>query len=162
MTTKTKTITKTVFLEHELPLMTHELSRMEIKSKIRRVWQMSLPKGWRLYVSNCPMKARTPRTANDQRTRHRRDRAQQHKASIYEEHHGQCEMCHRQMKQRQLQLHHLLPMERYPELAGRRDNLMLLCPKCHDEVHKNPFLNSRLMVAAACRMKIDLTERFER
>lgn len=127
---------------------------------IRKVWHMALPRGWRVYLSNCPMKARTPATKSQRKEHCLRNHGQRHKASIYEEHGGCCEMCGTPMKQRQLQLHHVLPLERYPELASRRENLMLLCPKCHDEVHKNPFLNSRLMTAAASKLGIDLTEKY--
>lgn len=99
----------------------------------------------------------------EQQRRKRNNRAHSHKAkdSLYRRQKGRCAVCGKPFRQSQMQCHHLLPQNRYPELGSVRDNMALVCPTCHLEIHNNPFLNSRLMVAAACRMKIDLTERYE-
>ena len=101
-------------------------------------------------------------TAHQKQEHTLRKYAQRHKEPMYKERGGRCEMCGCERKQSKLHLHHILPLERYPELAARRENLMLLCPDCHTEVHQNPFLNSRLMVKAACKMKVDLAEKYEK
>ena len=82
------------------------------------------------------------------------------KPKMYEEQGGCCPICGKPFKQSEMQLHHVLPLERYPELGSSRDNLLLVCPACHQEIHRNPFLNSRLMVERACRLGIDLSQRY--
>ena len=92
----------------------------------------------------------------------RNNRAHAHKAkdALYRRQKGRCKVCGRPFAPRTMQCHHLLPQSRYPELGSVRENIALVCPDCHLEIHNNPFLNSRLMVEAACRMGIDLKERY--
>lgn len=140
---------------------------MTINDTIRRVWQMTLPKGWRLYLANCPMKPRVPRTTGDAdaelRRMKRNGRVHAHKAkdALYRRQKGCCYVCGQHFETYQMQCHHLLPQNRYPELGSVRENMALVCPACHKEIHDNPFLNSRLMVQTACRLNVDLTKRYE-
>jgi 5-methylcytosine-specific restriction endonuclease McrA len=47
-----------------------------------------------------------------------------------------CKECKRYGKRRQAeQVHHINPLEEYPELILTNDNLISLCTKCHDKMH---------------------------
>jgi 5-methylcytosine-specific restriction endonuclease McrA len=90
-----------------------------------------------------------------------REFAKKYKEKIYPEYDGRCQLCSHKIDKEVMQMHHILPLERYPELFDRTENLLMVCPECHIEIHLNPFLNSRLMVEAACKMNIDLSKRYK-
>ena len=60
-----------------------------------------------------------------------------------------------------MELHHVLPLARFPELGQSIRNGIMLCHKCHKEVHCNPWRNIELMKAKAEELGIDLTERYK-
>ena len=43
-------------------------------------------------------------------------------------------------------IHHILPRNTYPELAGCRENLIFICEECHKRIHQNPYINLPMMV----------------
>lgn len=45
-----------------------------------------------------------------------------------------CQCCGEQDKK--LQVHHILPLSRYPELSCDSSNMICLCKECHDRYHK--------------------------
>jgi 5-methylcytosine-specific restriction endonuclease McrA len=55
-----------------------------------------------------------------------------------------CAICGKKIY-RKAQLHHVLPYTFFPEYETDIRNIMLLCVKCHNEVHRNPYINIRLM-----------------
>lgn len=70
-------------------------------------------------------------TAIYQTTKWRRKREQILKRDKY-----QCTICKRYGKMRQAAVvHHIKPLQEYPELAWDDDNLTSLCRKCHEMVH---------------------------
>lgn len=83
------------------------------------------------------------------------------KPSLYHEQQGCCALCGKPMLQRSLQIHHVLPIERSPELGSVRKNLLLVCPDCHRELHQNPVLAQRTMQQAADTLGIDWRARYE-
>ena len=60
-----------------------------------------------------------------------------------------------------MELHHVLPWARFPELRASSRNMLLLCHNCHKEIHCNPFLNIRLMEQKAAELGINLKERYD-
>jgi len=48
-------------------------------------------------------------------------------------------LCQRCLKRRRLQpantVHHIKPLDKYPELALVMDNLISLCSTCHNQIH---------------------------
>ncbi|MGX8696365.1 MAG: HNH endonuclease [Prevotella sp.] len=60
-----------------------------------------------------------------------------------------------------MEAHHTLPVCRFPELIDDLENIMMLCHRCHKEVHINPFKNVQLMKAKTREMGIDLKERYD-
>ena len=61
----------------------------------------------------------------------------------------------------QMELHHILPVARFPELWDDRRNLVALCHGCHKEIHRNPWANIRMMEAKAAEFGLDLSERYD-
>ena len=73
-----------------------------------------------------------------------------------------CRECSRYGKtQAAEQVHHINPVEIYPELALVNDNLVSLCTGCHDKMHNR---NDRTLTAAGMiwvnRIKDRIRERF--
>ena len=60
-----------------------------------------------------------------------------------------------------MELHHVLPLARFPELGQSIRNGIMLCHKCHKEVHCNQWRNIELMKAKAEELGIDLKERYD-
>lgn len=60
-----------------------------------------------------------------------------------------------------MELHHVLPWGRFPELRGRRANIALLCHNCHREIHCNPWRNIEMMKAKAAELGIDLKVKYD-
>ena len=83
------------------------------------------------------------------------------KGKLYERCQGVCPHCGQHYDIRQMELHHVLPWSRFPELRGMKRNMLLLCHHCHKEVHINPWLNIQLMRAKAQELQIDLNERYK-
>lgn len=57
-----------------------------------------------------------------------------------------------------LELHHILPRVKFPQLVDMEENIMVLCHDCHKEIHCNPFLNAALMERKAAELHVDLTQ----
>ena len=66
-----------------------------------------------------------------------------------------------QFPYKELELHHILPLARFPELGQSIRNGIMLCHKCHKEIHCNPWRNIQLMKEKAEELGIDLSERFD-
>ena len=57
-----------------------------------------------------------------------------------------CEMCGYGLG---LTAHHVLPISLFPQYASDLNNVKVLCDDCHNKVHKDPFLDSRMQLATA-------------
>lgn len=71
---------------------------------------------------------------------------------------GQCEMCG---CKEHLNIHHILPYGRFPEFLNDTRNAMVVCPKCHKEIHDNPFIMCDMIRKKAEELNIDYLERYE-
>jgi len=109
-------------------------------------------------VSNCTVKKRVScgytRNTSEARVVYRAKR------KLYDEHNGQCQHCGCKVEMRKIELHHILPCSRFQELQGDERNMLLLCHRCHKEIHCNPFLDIKLMEAKAKELGINLHERY--
>ena len=99
-------------------------------------------------------------TDKQRRQRNHMANCHEKKPSLYAAGGGKCHICGQPYKQRQLQIHHVLPMERFPELGSTRANLVLVCPHCHRELHNNPVLASNEMDRVATSLNIDWRARY--
>jgi len=46
-------------------------------------------------------------------------------------------------------------------MRARKANMVLLCHRCHKEVHCNPWKNIQMMQKKAAELDVDLKERYE-
>lgn len=49
-----------------------------------------------------------------------------------------CELC--DCNTERLQMHHLYAVSEFPDKALEQNNTMLVCERCHQRIHNNPFL----------------------
>ena len=78
------------------------------------------------------------------------------KGQMYDKQQGVCPHCGQKYEMRTMELHHILPWGRFPDLRTTRRNLLLLCHTCHKEIHCNPWKNIEMMKAKAEELGIDL------
>lgn len=119
----------------------------------KRTWRLL---GLYFTVSNCSIKKRQNR---DLAHKKKNFRWKQH---LLERQGGTCPHCGTPLTDHDAQLHHILPFDRFRDLADDERNMTALCHQCHKEVHCNPWLNIRLMEQKATELGIDLSERYER
>lgn len=72
-----------------------------------------------------------------------------------------CNLCGQEMDYRLAELHHVLPVSRFPELRFHPDNAIMLCRECHKAIHTNPFLNARMQSEKAQELHINLTYTYD-
>lgn len=114
--------------------------------------------GLNFYVSNCRMKKRRRRDYLDSRYRWIFEEL---KEKLYTRQDGKCPHCGMEFEKHEMEMHHILPVGRFPELQMSIRNTMLLCHQCHQEVHMNPFKNIKMMEQKAVEMQIDLHDRYD-
>lgn len=128
-----------------------------------RPWRKGWAKKWHLwglyfYVSNCRMKKRPIRDLMYKDNV--KDILVKNKHKLYERQEGKCPHCGLPFEYDDLEMHHILPISRFPELGQSIRNGIMLCHRCHKEVHCNPYLNIQMMEDKAAEMGINLTERY--
>ena len=128
----------------------------------RRWWKRSFKLlSGHLYItfSNCRVKKR-PSCCDHRCSQRVIDNMRDIKGKLYAANGGICPECHQHHEIRNMELHHVLPWGRFPELRAKKANLMLLCHDCHREVHCNPWRNIELMKAKAEELGVKLEERY--
>ena len=56
-----------------------------------------------------------------------------------------CFQCKIKLENKDLQCHHKIPVLKRPDLAFKKDNIILVCTKCHRNIHiSHPELNNKL------------------
>jgi hypothetical protein len=110
------------------------------------------------YVSNIPLKRRPLRWFKD--GGFAKDIKDKNKEKLYKRQEGRCAICGEAVEAEKIELHHVLPHCRFPELRFSIRNSVLLCHGCHKEVHMNPFLNIRMMEAKAAELGVDVEGRY--
>jgi hypothetical protein len=128
----------------------------------RKTWKKTIRifRGW-FYItfSNCKVKKR--HASGYDRSGQLAWNMRDIKGKLYERCQGVCPHCGQHHDISQMELHHVLPWARFPELRGKKRNMLLLCHHCHKEVHINPWLNIQLMLAKAQELGINLNERYQ-
>ena len=112
-------------------------------------------------IANCRIKKRDWRDAERQYGETACRNVRDIKNKMYQKQNGCCPMCGKHFDYRMMENHHVLPWGRFPELRMKRRNMLLVCHKCHREIHCNPWLNIRLMKEKAAELGIDLKERYD-
>lgn len=128
----------------------------------RRTWKKTIriARGW-FYItfSNCRVKKRD--TCGYSTSGEFAHKLRDIKEKLYKKCDGVCPHCGQHHDISFMEIHHVLPWARFPELRGTKRNMMLLCHHCHKEVHINPWLNIQLMRAKAEELNINLNERYQ-
>jgi CRISPR/Cas system Type II protein with McrA/HNH and RuvC-like nuclease domain len=122
-------------------------------------------KSWHVFgiyftISNCRVKKRI--TCGYQRNSHDVKKLLKIKQQLYEQAEGKCPHCGKEFDIKVMEMHHILPYSRFTDLGLDIRNLILLCHKCHKEIHCDPYLNIRLMEEKAQELGINLDERYNR
>lgn len=125
-----------------------------------RTWKWSIKiAGLWLTLSNVPVKKRNSRKVGDRynidSTYRMRDIRREVKAAQGD----RCPMCGEMSEQ--MELHHILPVARFPELWDDRRNCMALCHDYHKEIHCNPWANIRMMEEKAAELGLDLGAKYD-
>ena len=81
---------------------------------------------------------------------------------LYRRNSGCCEMCHQHFEKGDMQMHHILPFAVFPELARKKWNVTMLCPRCHYLIHHNPVREMQAMQYVASQHGVNLVAAFDR
>ena len=103
--------------------------------------------GLYLYISTTRLRPRQNREIGKEATERKRLKNQ-----LIRERGQKCEICGFVGG---VQLHHVLPYSKFPQLAGNPDNVKLVCMKCHNEIHNNPFIHAKMIRKKCKELGID-------
>jgi 5-methylcytosine-specific restriction endonuclease McrA len=93
-----------------------------------------------VYVSDRPLRARSAKSRN----KAERNLKYLQVAKLMAEHNVyKCELCGNTTER--LQMHHLYAVSEFPDKALEQNNTMLVCERCHQRIHNNPYLWLRLI-----------------
>ena len=125
-----------------------------------KTWKRSIKiAGLFLTLSNVPVKKRNSRKAGDRDNIDSTYRLKDIRREVKAAQGDRCPMCG-EVSER-MELHHILPVARFPELWDDRRNCVALCHDCHKEIHCNPWANIRMMQAKAAELGVDLGEKYD-
>lgn len=123
-----------------------------------KTWKRSIKIGrLRFYVTwNLRLKGRNKRdnvesTLKNPRRRH----------FVYKRSKGRCDICGKELKFEEMELHHVLPLGRFRHLATNYDNMQCLCHSCHKDIHCDPYKQIKQMEEKAKEFNINLKDYFE-
>lgn len=125
-----------------------------------KTWKRSIKiAGVWLTLSNVPVKKRNSRKVRDRYDIDRTYRMKDLRRDVKAAQGGRCPMCGEASER--MELHHILPVVRFPELWDDRRNCVALCHDCHKEIHRNPWANIRMMEAKAAELGVDLGQKYD-
>lgn len=126
------------------------MKRWKKSIKIAGVW---------LKLSNVPVKMRNSRKVDDRYNIDSTYRMKEIRREVKAAQDNRCPMCG-EVSER-MELHHILPVARFPELWDDRRNCVALCHRCHKEIHCNPWANIRIMETKAAELGLDLGQKYD-
>lgn len=97
---------------------------------------------WWVYLSNVRLRPRQDREIGKKANERKKL-----KDRLINERGRKCEICGYVGG---VQMHHILPYSKFPQLVGNPDNIKLVCMKCHNEIHENPFIHAK-MIRKKCK-----------
>ena len=104
--------------------------------------------GWHLYLSKNRMCKRIKRTCSDG-TKWKRDVI----IPLKRRSNMKCEICG--CESEHLQAHHILPYSIFADYRDDLNNFLFICSDCHNEIHRNPFINAKLIREECERRGLD-------
>lgn len=126
----------------------------------RKAWKHGIRiAGLYFYVSNVRLKRRAKRDYQ-YTTGNVKEHIVENKLKLYERQGHRCPLCGEEFPYKEMELHHILPWARFPELKQSIRNSIMLCHHCHKEVHCNPWRNIQMMQQKAEELGYNLEERY--
>jgi hypothetical protein len=123
-------------------------------------WKRSIKiAGLWLTLSNVHVKKRNSRKVGDSDNIDSTYRMKDIRKEVKAAQGNRCPMCG-EVSER-MELHHILPVARFPELWDDRRNCVALCHDCHKEIHCNPWANMRMMQGKAAELGLELGEGYD-
>ena len=124
----------------------------------RPTWYKMLKIGsWRLYLTrNIKLKQRNKRDST-----YYTFNTKDFRKHCYERSGHKCEICGQEVTWKNNELHHILPINRFPQFAMDERNMQCLCHSCHKDIHCDPYKTIRQMEAKAKELGIDLKEYYD-
>lgn len=84
------------------------------------------------------------------------------KEMLWKKYDGRCQICGKKIdKFGHSQVHHVLSWWRFPEYETDERNLLLLCRDCHSHIHKEPFLECKMIDDKCKEFGINLKEYYD-
>lgn len=84
------------------------------------------------------------------------------KEMLWKKHDGRCQICGKKIdKFGHSQLHHVLNWWRFPEYETDERNLLLLCRDCHSHIHKEPFLECKMIEEKCKELGVNLKDYYD-
>ena len=122
----------------------------------KKMWRIG---GWRLYLTH------NFRLKNSQT----RDQDMNHngildaKREKWAKSDGHCEICGKKLEKfNRSQIHHVLAWWRFPQFETDQRNLMLLCPECHNHIHKDPFIQTRMIEEKCKELGVKVSDYYDK
>ncbi len=128
------------------------------KVKERPTWYKMFKFGnWRFYITkNIRLKRRNNRDMTSEMF-NRKD----FRKHCYERSGHKCEICGKELTWETNELHHILPIHRFPQFAMDERNMQCLCHSCHKDIHCDPYKNIRQIEAKAKELGINLKDYYD-
>lgn len=116
--------------------------------------------GCTVYITDkdCKLRKRQKRDVGFQTKKERKEYFLKHKWPVIQNRGGRCEMCG---SNEHLTIHHILPVGKFPEYMDEERNMVAVCPKCHREIHNNPFLMCDMIKQKAEEFGIDYKQAYD-
>lgn len=115
--------------------------------------------GWFVYASRKKMFLLVPKPCRGQGYR---NRMRQIRKSRYRNTGGCCEHCGQHFDIKQLEMHHIMPISDFPKLGRKSWNVLMLCPRCHYLMHKNPVIQAAVMQRTAADHSVNIAQAYQR
>jgi len=97
-----------------------------------------------------------------------RDQERNHNGSVemkhklWDKYDGHCQICGKKIeKYSRSQVHHVINWWRFPEYETDERNLLLLCRDCHQHIHKEPFIECKMIEDKCKELGIDPKEYYD-
>ena len=126
------------------------------KKHFKKMWKIG---GWRLYLTH------NFRLKNSQS----RDQERNHNGIVdakrikWAKTDGHCEICGVKIEKfNRVEIHHILPWWRFPKFETDQRNLLILCHDCHQTIHRNPFIECKMITEKCKELGIDYQDYYGR
>ena len=122
----------------------------------KKMWRIG---GWRLYLTH-NFRLKNSQTRDQDRNHNGILDAKREKWAKSD---GHCEICGKKLEKfNRSQIHHVLAWWRFPQFETDQRNLMLLCPECHNHIHKDPFIQTRMIEEKCKELGVKVSDYYDK